>query len=243
MIVRDAPAGLEIFMVERGRQVDFASGAVVFPGGKLEDDDRHDGWSVPSLPAPNLAYWIAAIRETFEESGLLIARHATSNAIVDAVTARSLASVERTALLDGQRRFSAILADAGLKPALDLMAPFAHWITPEPVPKRFETHFFLIAALPGQEALHDGREAVHSFWARPSDLIADAAAGKRVLVPATELNLELLSESPTIATALAAARQRRIVTVMPLMRKVAEGMHLTFPADAGYRRTEMLIRR
>jgi 8-oxo-dGTP pyrophosphatase MutT (NUDIX family) len=242
MITRDGAAGLEVFMVVRDRQVDFASGAAVFPGGKLEPDDDVAAGDIP-VPAPDRAYWIGAIRETFEESGLLIARHGASGAIVDAATARSVAAGHRSALLDGTRAFSTILEQSGLIPATDLMAPFAHWVTPVNSPKRFDTHFFLIAALPGQHAEHDGREAVQSFWARPGDLIAEAMAGRQTLVPATELNLELLAESATVAEALAAARARRIVTVMPEMRRTPEGMHIRFAADAGYRRHEMLIRR
>ncbi len=242
LITRDTPTGLEVFMVARDRQVDMASGAVVFPGGKLDADDRSAAWGTLTAPkAPDRAYWIAAVRETFEESGLLIANSSTGT--IDAETANHISAHLRTPLLDQSVTFSRMMTEKGLAPALDLMAPFAHWITPATVPKRFETHFFLIAALPGQTAVHDGREAVSSFWIRPKDLLAEADAGRQVLVPATRLNVELLAESDTVADALASARARTVVTVMPEMTKVDGGMRLTIPADAGYRTTEMILRR
>jgi 8-oxo-dGTP pyrophosphatase MutT (NUDIX family) len=242
LIVRDTPDGLEVFMVARDRQVDMASGAVVFPGGKVDPDDRAAAWGSFSAPkAPDRPYWIAAVRETFEESGLLIAKGASGT--IDADSAARIAANLRTPLLDQTVTFSQLMTEKALTPALDLMAPFAHWITPASAPKRFETHFFLIAALPGQTAVHDGREAVSSFWMRPKMLLAESDAGRQTLVPATRLNVELLSETETVATAMAAARARTVVTVMPEMTKVDGGMRLTIPADAGYRTTEMILRR
>jgi 8-oxo-dGTP pyrophosphatase MutT (NUDIX family) len=239
LIVRDTANGLEVFMVARDRQVDMASGAVVFPGGKLDPDDRSAAWGTLTAPqAPDRAYWIAAVRETFEESGLLIAK--TETGTISAETAAHICERLRTPLLDQAVTFSQL---KNLSPALELMSPFAHWVTPASVPKRFETHFFLIAALPGQTAVHDGREAVNSFWIRPKDMLAEADAGRQTLVPATRLNIELLSETDTVADALAASRARRIVTVMPEMTKIDGGLRLNIPADAGYRTTEMVLKR
>jgi 8-oxo-dGTP pyrophosphatase MutT (NUDIX family) len=242
LIVRDTQAGLEVFMIARDRQVDMATGAVIFPGGKVDPDDRSAAWGTLSAPqAPDRAYWIAAVRETFEESGLLIAKSETGT--IDAESAAHIATHLRTPLLDQAVKFSQLMTEKALSPALDLMAPFAHWVTPVSVPKRFETHFFLIAALEGQTAVHDGREAVSSFWMRPKDLLAEAEAGRQTLVPPTRLNIELLSESDTVAHALAAARARKVVTVTPTMTKIDGGMRLSIPADAGYRTTEIIVRR
>jgi 8-oxo-dGTP pyrophosphatase MutT (NUDIX family) len=242
MIVRDGTNGLEIFMVARDRQVDMASGAVIFPGGKLDADDEAPTWGALTAPrAPALSYWIAALRETYEESGLLIANAGQMH--IDATAAAAINAETRTPLLDGKARFSSILQQRGLLPAFDRMTPFAHWVTPVTQPKRFETHFFLAAAPPGQPAVHDGREAVSSFWMRPSDLLAEGAAGRQTLVPPTRLNLEMLAESNSVAEAFAAARARRIVTVMPVSSKTPEGLRLTIPADAGYKTTELLIKR
>lgn len=244
IIVRDGSHGLEVFMVARDRQVDFASGAVVFPGGKIDADDRAAAWEPLAAPkSPDRAFWIAAVRETFEEAGLLIAADRATGKPIDASLAARISASLRTPLLDGAVTFSQLMAEKRLLPALDLMAPFAHWITPVLAPKRFDTHFFLVAGLPDQEAVHDGREAVSSFWMRPEDLLAEAAAGKQTLVPATRLNVEMLSETSTVANALAAARSRRIVTVVPEGTKIEGGLRLTIPKDAGYRTTEFEVRR
>jgi 8-oxo-dGTP pyrophosphatase MutT (NUDIX family) len=243
MIVRDGAKGLEIFMVARDRQVDMATGAVIFPGGKVDADDAAPSWGALSAPrAPDRSYWIAALRETYEESGLLLAN--TGEAHVEAEAAAKINAETRTPLLDGKQTYSAILQARGLLPAFDRMTPFAHWVTPVSQPKRFKTHFFLAAAPAGQQAVHDGREAVSSFWMRPIDLLEEGAAGRQTLVPPTRLNLEMLAESgTTVADAFAAAKARRIVTVMPQSSKTPEGIRLTIPADAGYKTTELLIKR
>lgn len=245
MIVRDAPSGIEVFMVARDRQVDFASGAIVFPGGKLDEVDHHVDWirSAPSARAPALPYWIAAVRETFEEAGILLARPAQGGGIVDGPAASLVGERHRSALLDGARSFLDIMQGEDLAPALDHMVPFAHWITPVEAPRRFETHFFLVAAPAGHVAQHDGREAVRSQWATPRALIADADNGGQVLVPATRLNLELLAESDSVAQAMAAARSRPIVSVTPAMAKADGGVRISIPPGAGYRTTELFIPR
>jgi 8-oxo-dGTP pyrophosphatase MutT (NUDIX family) len=243
MIVRDTPSGLEIFMVVRDRQVDMATGAVIFPGGKIDPDDAAPAWQALDAPrAPERAYWLAAIRETFEESGLLLANDGRGLP-VSLTASRQLTEASRTPLLDGTQTFSSILSSHTLTPALDRLTPFAHWVTPVSQPKRFETHFFLAAAPEGQHAEHDGREAVKSFWMRPADLLAEGAAGRQTLVPPTRLNLELLAETTTVEAAFAAARARPIVTVMPGSTKTADGILLTIPKDAGYKTTEILIKR
>lgn len=245
MIVRDGAAGLEIFMVARDRQVDFASGAVVFPGGKVDPDDHADVWSAAPLPAPgpDRSYWIAAVRETFEESGLLIAERADDGSPLSAADVAEIAARHRAGILDGSIKFSDLASTLGILPAFGSMVHFAHWITPETMPKRFDTHFFLVAAKADHVATHDGREAVQSFWIAPSDLIAEAKAGRQVLVPATEANLDMLAESATVADALAAAARRAVLPVMPVLEKIEGGMRLTIRTDAGYRTTEMILKR
>jgi hypothetical protein len=146
-------------------------------------------------------------------------------------------------LLDGQISFLDLMRREALALALDRLVPFAHWITPVESPRRFETHFFLVAAPEGHAAVHDGREAVRSLWTTPHGLIAEAEAGRQVLVPATRLNLEMLGESRTVADAMAAARSRRIVSVTPVLSKAEGGMRISIPPEAGYRITEVFIPR
>jgi hypothetical protein len=149
----------------------------------------------------------------------------------------------RTRLLAGEMTFETIVAEAGLRLATSGMVHFAHWITPEGMPKRFDTHFFLVAAPHGQIAMHDGGEAVESHWVNPARAIEDAAAGRRTLVPATTLNLEKLAQSRTVAEALAAARGAPVTTITPKMSKADGGVMIRIPADAGYATTEIFLPR
>jgi len=240
MLVRDGREGIEIFMVVRDRPMDGAMGAVVFPGGKIDDEDRHpESWShlVLPQPSPELPYWMAAMRETFEEAGVVIARPVGATAgDLGGERAREMVVKHRDNLLDRKVTFAEIIRSERLIPALDHMVHFAHWQTPFGLPKRFDTHFFLVSAPDGQEPIHDGREMVDSFWTPPGQIVDEASAGKRTLVPATRLNLELLSESRTVAEAMERARARTVVMVRPERFKTDDGVWaVRIPTEAGYR--------
>ncbi len=242
MLVRDGTPGLEIFMVVRDRPMDGAMGAVVFPGGKIDDEDRASSWGhlTPPQTHPDLPFWLAAMRETFEEAGVVIARPVgdTTGDITPA-RARQMVLDHRDRLLDRKITFSDIIKAERLNPALDHMVHFAHWQTPLGLPKRFDTHFFLVSSPEGQEPIHDGREMVDCFWTEPGRIVAEADSGVRTLVPATKLNLELLAESRTVAEAMERARARRVVMVRPERVQVDGGWKVRIPADAGYRTTEL----
>jgi 8-oxo-dGTP pyrophosphatase MutT (NUDIX family) len=209
LLVRDGASGLQVFMVARNRAIEFASGALVFPGGKVDPEDRALAGGDDDKAAR-----VAAIRETYEECGVLLTEPA-------AATASGLPFHER---LTAER----------LEPALDALTLFAHWITPTILPKRFDTRFYIAEAPAGQTAAHDGGEAVDSVWIEPWRALAEAAEGRRTLVLPTRLNLELLGRSATAAEAIAAARARRISAVEPQATKTQTGYRLTIPADAGY---------
>lgn len=246
MIARDGDDGIEIFMVARDRQVDFASGAVVFPGGKVDPDDHVDAWTdaISGLPAsgPLSQYWIAAIRETFEESGLLIAER-QGGVRLSAGDVADIGAAHRGRLLEGSVTFSELARSLDLVPAFGDMVHFAYWVTPVTMPKRFETHFFLVHAPEDHVATHDGQEAVRSFWISPRALIEEAKAGRQVLVPATWANLELLAENACVADALDAARGRSIVPVMPVVEKADGGIVIKIREDAGYPTTSFFVKR
>ena len=195
LLVRDGPEGLQVFMVVRHHKIDFASGALVFPGGKVEEEDI-------SLAGGDteLASRLAAIRETFEECGVMLASPSAGGASTAAAQGAS---------------FRELLDARDWRTALAALTPFAHWITPPILPKRFDTRFYIVAAPPDQAAAHDGGEAVDSVWIEPARALAEAAEGRRTLVLATRLNLELLGQSASAAEAIAAAAARRIVTVEP----------------------------
>jgi 8-oxo-dGTP pyrophosphatase MutT (NUDIX family) len=223
VLLRDGPAGLETFMVVRHHQIDFASGALVFPGGRMEAADAELAASLEGAD-PLGPFKVAAIREAFEECGVLIARPRGEGGLV---------SAGRAAALGRAAPFAELMVREALLPALDRLVPFAHWITPVFVPKRFDTHFFLALAPPDQALVHDGREAVDSIWISPREALAEH--GKRFkLVFATERNLWKLAAHADAASALAAAQAAPVVAVLPEKIEFQGGPGLKIPAEAGY---------
>jgi len=153
---------------------------------------------------------------------------------VDATRLLGIEALHRARVARGEQPLSAMLAEERLEPAIDGMVHFAHWVTPLSRSKRFDTQFFLAAAPPDQLAVHDGHESEDSVWITPARAIEDANAGQRRLVFPTRKNLEKLGRHATVAEALAAARQARVVTVTPEMVQTEQGWRLTIPAEAGY---------
>jgi 8-oxo-dGTP pyrophosphatase MutT (NUDIX family) len=248
LLLRDRPTGLEVFMVVRHHAIDFAGGALVFPGGRVEESDQEladrpqDCPNPEGLSADALAFRIAAIRETFEECGVLLARPHGSQDLIDSATLRRLEDQHRAALNAGSIGFDAILGSEGLLPAPDLLVHFAHWITPAHQPKRYDTHFFLAEAPEAHLAVHDGQEAVESIWITPAEALADTATGKYKLVFATAKNLEKLGRSRTVDEAMTAARSARVVTVQPKGTKLEGGKRLLrIPEEAGYGGSEFIV--
>jgi 8-oxo-dGTP pyrophosphatase MutT (NUDIX family) len=245
VILRDGERGIEAFMVVRHHAIDFASGALVFPGGKVDAADGDAAWAelMPGgVPVANRALYVAAARETFEEAGLVLARRRDSADLVGAEEALELVARYRSSLGSGGTTFIAMVRQEGLTLATEMMIPYAHWITPEGLPKRFDTHFFLVAAPVGQLGAHDGSESVEGLWIRPEQALADARARRRTLVFATQLNLQRLTRHATVAEAVAATRAMPIVTVMPrVINRTASSRTLQIPAEAGYGVTEVVV--
>ena len=234
LILRDGADGLEVFMVVRHHEIDFASGALVFPGGSVEPGDRliaADHTLCPPIESISddlMALRVGAIRETFEECGLLLARPAGSHDLVGRDAMRLID-------VDGDRSdFAGALERHRLAPAVDLLEPFAHWVTPLFMPKRFDTHFFLAAAPPDQLAAHDGHESVDSVWINPAKALEAAKAARYTIIFPTRLNLQMLAPARTVSEAFAQVRARTIVTVMPEPVKLPSGRGLRIPIEAGY---------
>ena len=236
----DAASPLEVFMVVRHHQIDSFSGALVFPGGKLEEAD-----GAPSLRArcggadkiddAELKFRVAGVREAFEECGVLLARKRGQKALIGAADLKGIEERWRAKLAKDEASIVDMVEAEDLEIATELMTPYAHWITPSFVPKRFDTWFFLAEAPEDQIALHDGSESTDSVWIGPQEAIEEAQAGKRTLVHATTKNLELLAEGKTVAGAIAAARARKIVTVLPWVEVKDGKKFLHIPEGAGYR--------
>jgi 8-oxo-dGTP pyrophosphatase MutT (NUDIX family) len=244
LILRDSHPGLEVFMVKRHHQIDFVAGALVFPGGKVHADDCEAGLNEYASGARNWtaemrAFGAAAIREAFEESGILLARDDMTNEFVDAGRLLELDGY-RHRLEKSEITLLDVLRAERLHLAYDALVPFAHWITPEHMPKRFDTHFFLAPAPPGHAGAHDGRESVDSVWIRPEDAIADRKKWN-VIFP-TKLNLMKLAPANSVAEAIAIARANPPLTVTPWVEQTAEGPRLRIREDAGYAQTSTLLR-
>ena len=194
---------------------------------------------VAGFDPTQIALRIAAIRETFEECGVLLAGPLGEDRLIDA---QALARVEaryRSRLQSGQLAMGDIVETEALELACDRLVPFAHWITPEMMPKRFDTHFFLARAPADQLALHDGQEAVDSLWTTPASAVAEAESGRRTIVFPTLLNLRKLGRSGRVDEALEAARADHIVTVLPKLLRDEDGQPiLQIPEEAGYDITE-----
>lgn len=244
LLVRDSANGLEVFMVKRHHQIDFATGALVFPGGKAtkadfdpELDKYMDGVGAWSSEMRALA--AAAIREAFEEAGILLARNARTGELVDEAHLQRL-DAYRQPLEKGQIGLRELVEKENLRLACDQLVHFAHWITPKMMTKRFDTHFFIALVPHGHRGRHDGRESVDSVWVAPEAAIADRKSWN-IIFP-TKLNLMKLAQSKSVDEALGAARAAPPLTVEPWVEETPDGSILRIRDDAGYAQTWTSIR-
>ncbi len=228
LVVRDSTAGIEVLMVRRHGNSGFAAGALVFPGGKVDESDHVLATRCP--PAELLPYRVAAIRETWEEAGILLARRSGAGHLLDHT---DVPNPRETGDL------AAALAQRGFELATDRLARFAHWITPEAEPRRFDTQFFIAAAPLGQQAVADGYETLDCQWIAPADAIREADAGRALIVFPTRLNLLKLARSRDVAEALDRAAREPVVAVQPDMFNEGGQRVIRIGADAGYEITEM----
>jgi 8-oxo-dGTP pyrophosphatase MutT (NUDIX family) len=233
ILLRDAPE-FQVLMVKRHHQIDFASGALVFPGGKISrgDDDpawaEHvDAWS--NFDAVQRALRIGAIRESFEETGILLAEHGDGTPFADVCDMALRKSVDA-----GETPFLDVVRDFGVRLRLDGLSVFARWITPTMMPKRFDTWFYVMHAPPEQVAACDGRETVDAEWIAPGDAVRLAAEGQRTIIFPTLMNLKLLAEASSAADCIARAEARDLVTVLPQVEQRDGKSVLVLPPNAGY---------
>jgi 8-oxo-dGTP pyrophosphatase MutT (NUDIX family) len=249
LLVRDGDDGLEVFMLRRNLQSDFVGGAYVFPGGAVDPPDRGDAlepWcrgrsdveasTRLGIDAGGLAFWIAAIRESFEESGYLLAYGPDGElvSLADPVVAERFVA-HRRAVDRGERSLVSVCEEEGLRLAVDSMWYFGHWITPEGAPRRYDTRFFLAAAPPNQVPVHDDRETIANVWIRPGDALERQRAGEFTMLPPTVASLRALLASETAAQALeAAAEIVDVPTVQPRVIMDDGGVRIVMPGDPEY---------
>ncbi|HEY2442756.1 MAG TPA: NUDIX hydrolase [Streptosporangiaceae bacterium] len=238
---RTAAGGLEVYMLRRKQSMPFAPGASVFPGGSVDrrDSDSEVAWSGPGVA--QWARWLgtsaelargllcAAVRETFEESGVLLAGPAAGG-----VTLPPAAELEpdRLALLDRSLSLAEMLARRGLVLRSDLLKPWAQWITPAAETRRYDARFFAALLPAGQQTADIRDEADQVGWLPPADVLAAAARREVTLMPPTAVTLAELAACPDVAAVFAAPRQ-----VTPLLPEVVveDGQAwLTMPAGLEY---------
>ena len=248
VLLRDRPAGgFEILLMQRHHASKFAAGDFVFPGGKLEADDNPEDavrWctgldlagaartlELEDAPALALAYWVGAIRETFEEAGVLLATTADGGPV--RLPAARVAEY-RGAIQADNRAFWSMIKTEKLRLATDRLVYFAHWVTPEGLPLRFDTRFFAAPMPVGQEAVGDDHEMISLRWLAPRQALDAHARGEISLRNPTVRNLMLLDgDSATVA--LDRLRGRPVVTIRPKVVFDADGKRRVFnPGDPGY---------
>lgn len=244
LLLRDAPA-FQVLMIERHADISFAGGALVFPGGRINPGDLDPAWTehLDGCEARNSAIragMIAAAREAFEETGILLAREkgrGPGAPLVDGARAAALDPLRRAVERD-DGKFLEIICAENLALACDRLVLFAHWIAPPGLHKRFDTLFFAAARPEGQEAREDGDEATEALWIEPAAALVARERGTRRMIFPTARNVELLAVSRSTTEALEWARRRRIEPVQPKVMTREGVEYLTIPGDLGYPVTE-----
>jgi 8-oxo-dGTP pyrophosphatase MutT (NUDIX family) len=231
IVLRDSPAGPEVFMVRRHHSVAFMAGAHVFPGGRVDEADRDaaaawcDHGAHPDAGlTPTPASFVAAARELFEEAGVLLARTG-AGAFVSFAGAADHTRFEayRDDVHAGRRSLRAVVEREGLRLALDALVPYALWVTPPTEVRRFDTWFFLARVPPEQRPAHEHTESIDSTWIAPAAALAQAARGEMLLPPPTWFTLIELERFASVSAALAWASRRTIQRRQPEVIEAPNG--------------------
>lgn len=256
MLVRDGDspvAPLEVLMVQRSLRADFVGGAYVFPGGAVDQADggadaqaccqgRDDAEAseILGMGSGGLAYWVAALRECFEEAGVLLAYSGAGTgsrpllSLADPADAARFAR-HRLDINAGRRRYLDVCREEGLSLAVDRAHYFAHWITPYGAPRRYDTRFFVAAAPPDQIPAHDAGETIAAMWIRPADALGRHRAGEIELIFPTIRNLQAIGRFATSQELLdSAAAAVGVPAVLPRVVADGRGVRILVPGDPGY---------
>lgn len=245
-LVRNAPGGMEVLMMRRNLQSAFVPGMYVFPGGGLDDADlsfKNNGLcsclddaaasAVLNVAADGLAYWAAAIREAFEESGLLLARDRAGEPVMlsDAAVAARF-NEHRRRLNAGAVDFAELLRVENLQLAADQLTYFAHWITPVGMPRRYDTRFFMAEAPAGQEPLQDEQETIAAEWVSPGAALSRHRRGEFDMRTPTVRTLETFADCANVANLRKALGEKHEVrTMLPRIGRDGERI---LPGEPGY---------
>ncbi|MGY1812708.1 NUDIX hydrolase [Blastococcus sp. SYSU D00820] len=240
LLLRDGHPGLEVYLLRRTRGMPFAGGMTAYPGGGVDprDGDTEIAWAGPSPAEWAVAFRCseriarelvcAAVRETFEEAGVLLAGPADGPAGVLDVSGDEW-EAQRQALLTRELSLAELLAGRGLAVRSDLLRPFAHWVTPPVEPRRYDTKFFAAALPPGQEARHVSGEADEASWLTPTAALHELSAGTRPMLPPTIHTLTQLEPFADVAAALAGSPPEQLYPISPTFEETPEGRDAVLP--------------
>lgn len=251
ILLRDCvPVGFEVFLLKRHEKSSFMGGNYVFPGGRV---DREDGsletcalakgvtpeqayrmFGEALTPDESMAHWIAAIRELFEEAGILLAYDRDQNLLhLKMPEEQRRLEHYRSLLQKGEQSICQIASEMGVLFALDQLHYYAHWITPEARTLRFDTRFFLARYPEGQEASFDQKETIAEAWLTPQEALGENLRGKVALSPPTLKIMEDLSRFNTLDEVFSSLQKRKIKPILPILKNLGEEC-LVFPWDPEY---------
>ncbi|MEK9541316.1 MAG: NUDIX hydrolase [Gammaproteobacteria bacterium] len=249
LLVRTIEEAVEVFMIQRSIKTNFG-GAWVFPGGKLDEYDLKDDINnycrgltdevasqLLGVKSGGLNYWIACIRECFEECGVLLAYRSNGEVFGSSdESEKEILKEYRDKLNKGEPVLLELCQKLDLQLAVDRLAYISHWVTPKSEAKRYSTHFFIALFPEGQTAKHDGSEGVKSIWIKPEDALAQGEKGEFPIIFPTIKNLESIRGFTDTETLLKnkVEDQNNIVTVEPKIFMQDGKMVLLMPGDEGY---------
>jgi 8-oxo-dGTP pyrophosphatase MutT (NUDIX family) len=252
MLIRDVADGFEVFMLQRTHSAAFAGGMYVFPGGKVDATDGAEALepycdglndfeasAILQIPNGGLAYWVAAIRECFEEAGVLLARDTRTNRTVafDDIATQERFAKARSDVHDSSMNIIELCQHQDLRLVTGSIHYVSHWITPVGEARRFDTRFFVAAAPESQEPLHDSHETIASLWVKPQDALDKLERGELAMFPPTSENLKFLANYSTTAEVLNAAKKvSNPVAILPRLRTNSDGkvIGVIMPGEADY---------
>ncbi|GAA3727049.1 NUDIX hydrolase [Streptomyces tremellae] len=246
VLLRDGAPGPDVYMLRRRASMAFAAGAYVYPGGGVDprDDDRHVGWAGPGRetwarrlgvgPSEAQAVVCAAVRETYEEAGVLLAGESADSVVGD--TTGEDWEADRAALAAHELSFAEFLDKRRLVLRSDLLGAWARWITPEFEARRYDTWFFVAALPAGQRSRNASTEADRAAWIRPADAVAAYERGDLLMMPPTVSTLRDLERYGSAARALDAAAKRDLVPVLARARTEGDEVVLTWPGHEEFTR-------
>ena len=245
------PFGFEIFLLKRHENSTYMAGHFVYPGGRVDREDGHPeihscckgitpeeahqilGGAISQ--DESIAHWVAGIRELFEEAGVLLAYDQTGNPynLRDSIERERILNY-RVSLQKEKMALLQLAQEEKVLFALDQLHYYAHWITPEAMPQRFNTRFFLVRHPTGQDASYDQKETTAGIWLTPQEALEGNLKGEVILSPPTLKTLENLSRFKSIEDVFNSLKKSEIRPVLPILIKISKTELLVFPWDPEY---------